>query len=84
MPVECLHALEGGLMKDCLSILYKEDLKPLWCKKLDAVVKKMPQWDKQKLMHAGTDSQMPRLLWMDGISRLEKINNIYFWWRGVG
>ena len=77
MPIESLHALEGGLIKDCLQILYKEDWKPYWCTRIDMVVKKMTTWDKQSSMTAGSHKHIPRVLWADGITSLEKICNSY-------
>ena len=40
MPIEALHSLEGGLMKESLNILYDVYLKPHGCKILDNFVKK--------------------------------------------
>ena len=62
MPIESLHALEDGLIKDCLQILYKEDLKAYWCTRLDVVVKQMCSFDKQFNMTGGSHHSMPCLL----------------------
>ena len=73
MPVEALHALEGGLIKDILTILFNEDLTELPAKKLDNGIIQMTKWEKQHYVHAGTKTNMPRTLFKDGVSNLSKM-----------
>ena len=75
MPVESLHALGGGLIKDILSILFQEDLKELNCQILDFKIRKMTKWDRQFYLTAGTNNTFPRLLFKDGVSTLSKISS---------
>ena len=39
MPVEALHALEGGMFKQVMEIFITEDLKEVFCKRLDVIIK---------------------------------------------
>ena len=78
MPVEALHALEGGLMIDVLTILFKVDLKPLMQARLDALAVQMTKWDKQHFMTAGTNPDMPRTLFKDGVTRLTKLAHTHY------
>jgi hypothetical protein len=77
MPVEALHSLEGGLIKDSLEMLYVHDLKEAKCIRLDEMVKQFCDWDRQAFLSSGADKRMPRLLFKDGISKLTKCANIY-------
>ncbi len=76
MPVEALHSLEGGLMEDVLKILFEKDLKPYYQTKLDGLAIKMLQWDKQYYLTAGTNPDMPRTLFKDGICTLTKLSHV--------
>ena len=38
MPVEALHAVKGGIMKDVAKILYEQDLKASMCGQLGILV----------------------------------------------
>ena len=62
MPVEALHSIEGGLIKDVLDILYDEDLLPKYQALLDEQTKKLCRLDKQHYMTKGSEKDMPRLL----------------------
>ena len=50
MPVEALHAVEGGLCQDVAAILFHEDLKPANCGRLDLLVKRFCDLDMQHYM----------------------------------
>ena len=77
MPVEALHSLEAGLIKDSLEILFTEDLKPRGCHMLDCLVKKMTTWERQHFLSAGTNKEMPRLLFKDGATKLTQISHTH-------
>ena len=77
MPVEALHAIEGGLCKDVVSILFTMDLKPMRCGQLDILARRMCSWDKQFYLSSGSNKAMPRLLFKDGITCLTKIASSY-------
>ena len=77
MPVEALHAIEGGICKDVLSILFNTDLKPAKCGLLDIIACDMCRWDKQYYLSSGSNKKMPRLLFKDGITCLKKIASVY-------
>ena len=75
MPIEALHSMEGGLIKDSLAILFGEDLKELPCKALDVEIKAMLKWDRQYYVTAGTNKSMPRILFKDGATQLMDLTN---------
>ena len=77
MPVEALHAVEIGLCKDMLHILFENDLKDFRKRELDSIAKQMCDWDKQYYMTSGSNKDMPRLLFKDGISSLKQISATY-------
>jgi len=77
MPVEALHALEGGLMTHCLKILFEEDLKAARCGDLDKLAIEMCGWDRQFYLHAGSNKDLPRTLFKDGVTSLSKISHSY-------
>ena len=77
MPVEALHSVEGGIILDVLKILFNNDLKPKYRAQLDAIAIKMTKWDKQFYMHAGTNPDMPRTIFKDGITKLTKLTHTY-------
>jgi hypothetical protein len=77
MPVEALHAVEGGLVDQVLTILFKEDLKPARCGDLDRLASQMCDWERQYYLHAGSDKDLPRTLFKDGVTSLSKISHSY-------
>jgi hypothetical protein len=66
MPVEALHAVEGGICKDATAILFDGDLKDANCRRLDILVRRFCSMDKQHYMTSGSNKAMPRLLFKDG------------------
>ena len=76
MPVEALHSIEGGLIKDVLDILFKEDLPPRYQVKLDDLGRQLCRLDKQHYMTKGSNKTMPRLLFEDSICNLQKITSV--------
>ena len=73
MPVEALHAVEGGLMKYVAKILYEVDLKASMCGQLDILVGGLCQLDRQHYMSSGGNKAMPRLLFKDGVTSLANL-----------
>jgi hypothetical protein len=73
MPVEALHALEGGLMKDVVIILYKIELKLSICGQLDILVDTMCYWDRQLYMSSGGTKTIPPMLFKDGATSLSNL-----------
>ena len=72
-PVEPLHALEIGLISDCLTELFSEDLKEKACAEFDAIARKLTKLPRQSFASNGTDKDMPRLLWKDGVTELKDV-----------
>ena len=77
MPLEALHALEGGIMKHVMDIFFEQDLQKWGCCHLDIVVKSMCAWERQHYLHSGTNKTMPRTLFKDGVTKLTQINHTY-------
>ena len=73
MPIEALHSMEGGLIKDILQIFFKIDLKDSGCARVDQLISSMCNWDKQHHLHSCGNKDMPRLLFKDGVTSLEKM-----------
>jgi hypothetical protein len=76
-PVEALHALENGLMSDCLNILFYEEMTSGQRARLDVLAKKLGALDRQRYLTAGSEPLMPRLRWSDGISSLSDLEAKY-------
>ena len=73
-PIEPLHAIKNGMVPACLSILFKEVIKkPPLLAKLDTLARKFTKLPRQKYLSSGSDKDMPRLLWKDGITSLTDI-----------
>ena len=70
MPIEVLHSIENGLMKDTLIELFENVLSVKACAILDGFVKAMMLWSRQHYLSAGTQKNMPSLLWKSGISKI--------------
>ena len=73
MPVEALHAVEGGICKDAAFILFDGDLKDANCRRLDILVRRFCSIDKQHYMTSGSNKAMPRLLFKDRVTSLTKL-----------
>ena len=72
-PVESLHALEIALISDCLTELFSEDLKEKTCAEFYAIARKLTKLPRQSFASNGTDKDMPRLLWKDGVTELNDV-----------
>jgi hypothetical protein len=62
-------------MADVLKILYEEDLKGEFGTQLDQIAILMTKWDKQFYMTSGTNPEMPRVLFKDGVTQLTKLSH---------
>ena len=69
-PVEPLHALENGLIADCLKVLFGKIKSSKSLSELDSLAKTLTELPRQRLASYGSDKDMPRLLWKDGITSL--------------
>ena len=74
-PVEPLHALENGLISDVLTITFDilKSKKKGACAKLDELAQDMARLDRQRFFSAGSDPQMPRLIWKDGVTSITQM-----------
>ena len=73
-PVEGLHALENGLILYCLDILFSKIGSST---KLDDLAKRLTNLPRQKNVSSGSDKDMPRLLWKDGMTSLSCLSAEY-------
>ena len=73
MPVEPLHALENGIIPQCLSVLFKEEMMPINRQTLDVFIRTLTWEPTQKYLTSGTEKEMPRLLWKDGVTNLAEL-----------
>ena len=71
-PVEPLHALENGLIADCLKVMLAKIGSTRHKARLDELTKQLIRYPRQQLMSFGADKAMPRLLWQEGISCLNE------------
>jgi hypothetical protein len=69
-PIEPLHALENGIIPDCLTILYKDEIRPALKGELDSLVRHLTFYPHQRFASSGSNPCMPRLLWKDGITSM--------------
>ena len=69
-PVEPLHALENGLITECIKVLFTRIKSNDYLAELDKLVKKLTILPRQNKIFYGSDKDMPRLLWKDGITNL--------------
>jgi hypothetical protein len=61
-PVEALHAMENGLIKQCLQVLFTDSMNKSARGRLDLLAKELYGWDRQHYLTAGTAADMPQLL----------------------
>jgi len=69
-PTEPLHALENGLISDVIRILFTERMRGNERAQLDVIVRKLTRLERQKYLSSGSDKEMPRLLWNQGVTTL--------------
>jgi hypothetical protein len=73
-PIEPLHSLENGIIPDCLSILFKDKMRPALKKELDKIVRNLTLLPRQRFLSSGAEPCMPRLLWKDGVTSLTDLS----------
>jgi hypothetical protein len=76
-PVEPLHALENGLITDCVQILFEEEMTPKQKCELDLLVCRLTYLPCQRYASSGAEPLMPCLLWKDGVTSLSKLTAKY-------
>lgn len=71
-PIESLHSLDNGLCLDCLTQLFKRELrgKGEYRAQLDNLCKVMCLIDRQFYLSSGARKEMPALLWKNGITSI--------------
>ncbi len=73
-PIEPLHSLENGIIPDCLTILFKDEMRPALKAELDSLVRRLTLLPRQRFANSGTEPGMPRLLWKDGVTSLTDLS----------
>lgn len=70
MPVEPLHSLESGLIADCLRILFMDCMSTQHKDEINKLARYMSRLDRQCYLSSGSDKDMQRLIFKDGITTL--------------
>jgi hypothetical protein len=73
-PIEPLHSLENGIIPDCSTILFKDEMCPTLKAELDSLVRRLTLLPRQRFANSGTEPGMPRLLWKDGVTSLTDLS----------
>ena len=77
-PIEPLHSLENGIILDCLRILFNDEITGVLKQaELDRLVRRLTLLPRQRLASAGSQPDMPRLLWKDGVTSLTDLSAAY-------
>ena len=77
-PVEPLHSMREGLIKDCLDILFKDDISgSTKHTELDQVCKTLAVLPRQRHFSSDANAEFPRLRWKEGISNLTGLSAAY-------
>ena len=71
-----MHALENGIMNDCINVLFKRIGKSR-LDELDNLAQNLTKFSRQNQVSHGSDKDMPRLLWLDGVASLTNISASY-------
>jgi hypothetical protein len=53
-PIEPLHSLENGIIPDCLTILFKDEMRPALKAELDSLVRRLTLLPRQRFANSGT------------------------------
>jgi hypothetical protein len=61
-PIEPLHSLENGIIPDCLTILFKDEMRPALKAELDSLVRRLTLLPRQRFANSDTEPGMPCLL----------------------
>ena len=83
--MEALHAMENGLIKQCLQVLFTDSLNKSGHGHLDLLAHELYFWDQQHYLTAGTATDMPCLLFKDRITTITNVKastnvGLYFLW----
>ena len=76
-PVEALHAIENGIINNCIKVLYDKIGNSDELGNLDKIARKITFLARQKCASNGADKTMPRLLWKEGITGMTNISASY-------
>ena len=76
-PVEALHALDNGIILNCVKVLFARIGNSDNLAELDKLAKKLTSLPRQKSVSSGADKDMPRLLWKEGITSMTNISASY-------
>ena len=60
-PIEPLHSLENGIIPDCLTILFKDEMRSSHKALLDVIVRLLTLLPRQRLASSGTEGQYASL-----------------------
>ena len=71
--IELLHALENGLISECIKVLFVRIKSNDYLAELDRLVEKLTTLPRQNKISYGADKDMPRLLWKDGITNMTDV-----------
>jgi hypothetical protein len=73
-PIEPLHSIENGIIPDCLTILFKDEMSSSQKPQLDSIVRRLSLLPRQRFASSGAETSMPRLLWKDGVTSLTDLS----------
>ena len=76
-PVEPLHSLENGLILDCLKVLFNKIKSLKRMTELDRLAKRLTELPRQRNASHGSNKDVPRLLWSDGVTNLTDLSARY-------
>ena len=65
--------MENGLIKQCLQVLFTDSMNKTSPTRLDLLAQELYGWDRQHYLTAGTASDMPRLLFKDGVTTITNV-----------
>ena len=77
VSVEALHALDNGIINNCVKVLFARIGNSDNLAELDKLAKKLTSLPRQKSVSSGADKDMPRLLWKEGITAMTGISASY-------
>jgi hypothetical protein len=73
-PIEPLHSLENEIIPDCLTILFKDKMRPALKTELDSLVRRLTLLPRQRFANSGTEHGIPCLLWKDAVTSLTDLS----------
>jgi hypothetical protein len=72
--IKPLHSLEKKIIPDCLTILFRDEMRPALKAELDSLVRRLTLLPRQRFADSGTEPGMPHLLWKDGVTSLTDLS----------